>query len=418
MSDLREKIMNKRKTTHSSIEVDANFSPDRSDVSSGSFSSITSSEDNSFIPKYQYHHHRTSFKDDSSDTITESKNNLSAHGTNHITPIKFSDNIEDDRPRSIISKKRKNSLDELRYSDFKRDLHTPGHEFGNRSGSFSRKIEFIEEDRDIDIRNDPDYTFDYGKRYCNSSNYSMKDCEEKYVLAKNLRSQKKRLTMVQNENFDLRWRLEDLNKILAETRRKLRNTETNLRTAEDVIKSNEIKMEENRDLIKDLVRDNKRKKEYIYSLEKDIDDAKRIKRKLEEENSLIRSLGKEISDDSDNLLKTITTLKGENKNAVEKIKSLEAENAKLSRCELVENSKEISCNDKCKKIPLEGINNISKDQKVEDMPECVAVEVNDRKMESVKDNISNSKANNIDTTAVDGNIYPVDEGNHSTPIRK
>merc|ERR1719233_1853142 len=68
---------------------------------------------------------------------------------------------------------------------------------------------------------------------------------------------------------------------------------------------------------------------YIENLENEIRDLKKTKSKLLVENVLIRKLGKQISDDSDNLLEVITELKKEKDDADEKIVLLESENAQI-----------------------------------------------------------------------------------------
>jgi len=142
---------------------------------------------------------------------------------------------------------------------------------------------------------------------------------------------------VLHENEDLRYQIEDSSLKLDDAQAKLIKYEEELEEVKGKLVTREIDNESDRVLIKDLVFENENKRKYIENLESEIRDLKKTKSKLITENVLIRKLGKQISDDSDNLLENITKLNKEKDTADEKIVLLQTENVSLYR-KLIENN--------------------------------------------------------------------------------
>jgi len=209
----------------------------------------------------------------------------------------------------------------------------PGETYTARSRKFAHKSSFSS-NNDIDIRNDPEFKFGSGNR-------ETENFEKIYEMAKGLKCRQEKLSNVLHENEDLRYQIEDSSLKLDDAQAKLIKYEEELEEVKGKLVTREIDNESDRVLIKDLVFENENKRKYIENLESEIRDLKKTKSKLITENVLIRKLGKQISDDSDNLLEIITKLNKEKDSADEKIVLLETENVSLYR-KLIENNGWIS----------------------------------------------------------------------------
>jgi len=199
-----------------------------------------------------------------------------------------------------------------------------GETYTARSRKFAHKSSFSS-NNDIDIRNDPEFKFGSGSR-------ETENFEKIYEMAKGLKCRQEKLSNVLHENEDLRYQIEDSSLKLDDAQAKLIKYEEELEEVKGKLVTREIDNESDRVLIKDLVFENENKRKYIENLESEIRDLKKTKSKLITENVLIRKLGKQISDDSDNLLEIITKLKQDKDAADEKIVLLEWEKAQsLSR---------------------------------------------------------------------------------------
>jgi len=198
----------------------------------------------------------------------------------------------------------------------------PGKTYSARSRKFAHNSSFSS-NNDIDIRNDPEFKFGSGNR-------EAENFEKIYEMAKGLKCRQEKLSNVLHENEDLRYQIEDSSLKLDDAQAKLIKFEEELKVVKGKLVTREIDNESDRVLIKDLVFENENKRKYIENLENEIRDLKKTKSKLLAENVLIRKLGKQISDDSDNLLEIITKLKKEKDSADEKIVLLETENAQIS----------------------------------------------------------------------------------------
>jgi len=165
-------------------------------------------------------------------------------------------------------------------------------------------------DNDIDIRNDPEFRFGYARTD------EEERFEKMYKMAKELKMLRDKINLSQDENQHLRWKLNVADNQVSEIKSILNVKEDDLKDAERELLSTRRKLETDEVLVKDLVFENRNKREYIDKLEKEINDLKKTKSKLLGENTQIRKLAKEISDDSDNLLKVINDLKAEKIDAV------------------------------------------------------------------------------------------------------
>jgi len=213
----------------------------------------------------------------------------------------------------------------------------PGETYsGNaRARKFARKslnTASFRSNNDIDIRNDPEFRF-------GSGNSEAENCEKIYEMAKGLKCRHEKLNNVLDENENLRCQIKDSSLKLNDAQTKLIKFEEELEDVKGKLVTREIDNDSDRVLIKDLVFENENKRKYIENLENEIRDLKKTKSKLLAENVLIRKLGKQISDDSDNLLEIITKLKQDKDAADEKIVLLEWEKAQNSsgNREVIEN---------------------------------------------------------------------------------
>jgi len=201
----------------------------------------------------------------------------------------------------------------------------PGETYsGNaRARKFARKsfnTASFRSNNDIDIRNDPEFRF-------GSGNSEAENCEKIYEMAKGLKCRHEKLNNVLDENENLRCQIKDSSLKLNDAESRLIKFEEELEDVRGKLVTREIDNDSDRVLIKDLVFENENKRKYIENLENEIRDLKKTKSKLLAENVLIRKLGKQISDDSDNLLEIITKLKQDKDAADEKIVLLEWEKA-------------------------------------------------------------------------------------------
>eukprot|EP00092_Neocalanus_flemingeri_P037577 GFUD01040912.1.p1 GENE.GFUD01040912.1~~GFUD01040912.1.p1 ORF type:complete len:393 (-),score=130.52 GFUD01040912.1:106-1284(-) len=214
--------------------------------------------------------------------------------------------------------------------------------FGSSSSrhGFSQKLRFPSTSSDIDIRNDREYDFQNSVKNCEvigntetefgekmvtfkgSEQIDMEGCEKTYQMAKEIKHLQENLRSVNNENQILRRNFEDADNKVVDVKNQLNVKEDVIKHVDDELLCSRRKIETDEVLIKDLVFENKNKRGYINGLEKEIQELKKTKSKLLDENTQIRLLAKEISDDSDNLLKVINELKTEKKIADEKIDSL------------------------------------------------------------------------------------------------
>merc|ERR1719318_670212 len=110
-----------------------------------------------------------------------------------------------------------------------------------------------------------------------------------------------RMNMLQDENQNLRRKLISADNLVFDAEKKLEVKDEDLGHVVDEMHSVRRKIESDEVLIKDLVFENQNKRELIVSHEKEIKGLKKTKFKLLGENTQIRKLAKEISDDSDNL---------------------------------------------------------------------------------------------------------------------
>ena len=211
----------------------------------------------------------------------------------------------------------------------------------NHRVAFSPRLRFPISDNDIDIRYDPEFDFGHNMRFgasftdVRSKEIDHESCDKMYKMAKELKSQQEKIKMIQDENQNLRRKLSTADDLVFDAQKKLETKEEDLNHVEVEMHSMRRKIESDEVLIKDFVFENRNKRELIVSLEQEIKELKKTKFKLLGENAQIRKLAKEISDDSDNLLKVINDLKAEKKVADEKIidllESLEGEKDQLDK---------------------------------------------------------------------------------------
>jgi len=199
------------------------------------------------------------------------------------------------------------------------------HSWNAQARKFARKSFYTasySSDNDIDIRNDPEFRF-------GSGDSDAENFEKMYEMAKGLKCRQEKLSIVLDENEYLRCQLKDSSMKLSEAQAKLTKFAEDLEDVKGKLVTRETDYKSDRVLIKDLVFENENKRNYIENLENEIRDLKKAKSKLLIENVLIRKLGKQISDDSDNLMEFINKLYKEKDAADEKIAFLESENVEI-----------------------------------------------------------------------------------------
>eukprot|EP00092_Neocalanus_flemingeri_P028774 GFUD01031239.1.p1 GENE.GFUD01031239.1~~GFUD01031239.1.p1 ORF type:complete len:390 (+),score=135.80 GFUD01031239.1:46-1215(+) len=245
----------------------------------------------------------------------------------------------EDTNGGLISRKYKlTSSENDGYCRIEKATHWFGTPFSHHG--FSQKLRFPSTSSDIDIRNDREYDFQNSVKNCEvigntetefgekmvtfkgSEQIDMEGCEKTYQMAKEIKHLQENLRSVNNENQILRRNFEDADNKVVDVKNQLNVKEDVIKHVDDELLCSRRKIETDEVLIKDLVFENKNKRGYINGLEKEIQELKKTKSKLLDENTQIRLLAKEISDDSDNLLKVINELKTEKKIADEKIDSL------------------------------------------------------------------------------------------------
>merc|ERR1712096_318197 len=220
---------------------------------------------------------------------------------------------------------------------------------------FSQKLRFPSSDNDIDIRNDPEYKFENALKDCKVGDtettkrrkekvaregfkqFDIEGCEKVYMMSKELKILHEDLKKTKDDNQNLFRKLKDADTLVVDFQRKIMVKDDVLKHFEDELLCSRRKIETDGVFIKDLVFENKNKRMHIDGLEKEIEELKETKGKLFEENAQIRRLAKEISDDSDNLLKVINELKAEKKIADEKITFLQDGKEQIDQLKTKEN---------------------------------------------------------------------------------
>jgi len=142
-------------------------------------------------------------------------------------------------------------------------------------------------------------------------------------MAKEIKVLQQDLKLTNEENKNFENKLRDAKIKFDDASKKIKMKEDSLKHCENELFFSKGKVETERVFIKDLTFENKNNKEYISKLENEVKELKETKVQLNTENAQIRQLAKEISDDSDNLLKVIKELKAEKKLTDAKVEFLQ-----------------------------------------------------------------------------------------------
>merc|ERR1712096_480548 len=167
--------------------------------------------------------------------------------------------------------------------------------------------------------------------------FDIEGCEKVYMMSKELNILHEDLKKTKDENQNLFRKLNDADTLVVDFQRKIMVKDDVLKHFEDELLCSRRKIETDGVFIKDLLFENKNKRMHIDGLEKELEELKETKGKLFDENAQIRRLAKEISDDSDNLLKVINELKAEKKIADEKITFLQDGKEQMDKLKTKEN---------------------------------------------------------------------------------
>jgi len=261
-----------------------------------------------------------------------------------LTPVQDLVDRDRSRGRSAVKKREFTGAQEASRG---RSKYTPvcdGYQVADKNHrvAFPPRLHFSSSDNDIDMRNDPEFDFgnkrDFGANFTDEADFER--CEKTYKMAKELKCQQGKVEVLLDENQNLRRKLNTADNVVIDSQRKLETKQEDLNNEEGEIHTMRRKIVSDEVLVKDLVFENRNKRDLIVSLEKEIKELKKTKFKLLGENAQIRNLAKKISDDSDKLLMVITELKAEKKIADEKIinllESIEGEKDQVKKTSIKE----------------------------------------------------------------------------------